>query len=655
MKPAPPVSRTRMAWEPGVPGSSGQPLACLQTSYDRGGAALRWSSPLAAWTHEWRAGAGGRRRADRARGGLALPGARRLSRGRGRRRAGGAAARALHPGTSRPGRAGPDAARHGRPRGVPAAPRQRADPDRDADRPRPRGRPDRRARARRGRLRGEAVQPAGAGRQNPQRAPPRPGRPGGPAGPRARRRRDDRPGDQGGRGRRAPGRPDRAGVRAAAVPGPPPAPGVHARSAPAAGVGVHLARGHLDRHRAHPAPAREGRGQPLRPAADPDGLRGRLPLRAAGAERVTGRWRASLVAAAIFAGGLAGSVAVALAVDIPAHDLVLLLGLTTIGAVAVVLVGLVVQGGLRRRGAGVARHVGLTAVVTAGAALAAIQAASSAMLVSTHDLLVVLVSLPVAIGAGIAYGIASSRAMVTDLEALAARAAALEAGAGASSPAEQARPSVAGRRSGGTAEVATVAEALEAAEARLAAARERERAMDASRRDLIAWISPDLRTPLASLRALAEALADGGALVLAGRDQLNRVLANLVHNGIRHTRPGGRLLVTIGQRADGGAVTLRVRDGCGGIAEPDLARVFDRLWRGDPARSSRGAGLGLAIARGFVEAHGGTIRVANVTGGCEFTVELPASSRQGPAARPAAVLPYRSSPGGSGSASNSLL
>jgi len=448
---------------------------------------------------------------------------------------------------------------------------------------------------------------------------------------------------------------------------------------------------------------------------------------------VTGRWRASLVAAAIFAGGLAGSVAVALAVDIPAHDLVLLLGLTTIGAVAVVLVGLVVQGGLRRRGAGVARHVGLTAVVTAGAALAAIQAASSAMLVSTHDLLVVLVSLPVAIGAGIAYGIASSRAMVTDLEALAARAAALEAGAGASSPAEQARPSVAGRRSGGTAEVATVAEALEAAEARLAAARERERAMDASRRDLIAWISHDLRTPLASLRALAEALADGvaideatrgrylagllahidrltglvdallelsqveagalaferepvslpelvaevlegfepeaaaggvrlqtaagngGALVLAGRDQLNRVLANLVHNGIRHTRPGGRLLVTIGQRADGGAVTLRVRDGCGGIAEPDLARVFDRLWRGDPARSSRGAGLGLAIARGFVEAHGGTIRVANVTGGCEFTVELPASSRQGPAARPAAVLPYRSSPGGSGSASNSLL
>lgn len=430
-----------------------------------------------------------------------------------------------------------------------------------------------------------------------------------------------------------------------------------------------------------------------------------------------------MVAGAIFAAGLAVSVAVAAAVDVPVHDLVLLLGFTTVGAVAVVLIGLAVQGGLRRRRAGVARHLGLTAVVTAGAGLAAIQAASSAMLVSQHDLTVVLVSLPVAVGAGIAYGIASSRAMVTDLEALAARAAALEAGTGQAAPGPAAGPgeaarsgaaraSVAGARQGGTAEVATVAEALDAAEARLAAARERERAMDASRHDLIAWISHDLRTPLASLRALAEALADGvaidqatrsrylaglighvdrltglvdallelsqveagtlsfelepvslpelvgevlagfeaesaaggvrleaavgsqGALVLAGRDQLNRALANLVHNGIRHTKPGGRVLVSIGQRADGGAVTLRVRDGCGGIAEPDLPRVFDRLWRGDPARSSRGAGLGLAIARGFIEAHGGTIAVANITGGCEFTVELPCPSTRAARANP---------------------
>jgi signal transduction histidine kinase len=309
---------------------------------------------------------------------------------------------------------------------------------------------------------------------------------------------------------------------------------------------------------------------------------------------------------------------------------------------------------------------------------------------------------------------ASSRGMVSDLEALANRAAALEDGARL--PQAEPRPS-------GAAEVATVAEALDAATERLAAARDRERAMDAGRRDLVAWISHDLRTPLASLRALAEALADGvatddatrqrylaglvanvdrltglvdallelsqveagaltlelepvslpelvaevlqcfepearaagvrlaaiseadSAVVLAGRDQLNRVLANLVHNGIRHTPPGGRLLITVEESdTDGGAV-VRVRDGCGGIAEADLPKVFDRLWRGDPARSSRGAGLGLAIARGFVEAHGGTIAVANVFGGCQFTVALPARPGQRPVpsgehtARPTAGAP----------------
>ena len=406
------------------------------------------------------------------------------------------------------------------------------------------------------------------------------------------------------------------------------------------------------------------------------------------------------LASAIFVAGLAGSVAVALAADIPAHDLGLLLGLTTVGALAVVVIGLVAQSRLRRRRAGIARHSALTAVVTAAAGLAAIQAVSSSMLVSAHDLTVVLASLPVAVGAGIAYGVASAGSMVADLEALASSASALEADAPpADAPA--AAPGATGRV-GGTAEVATVAAALDAAATRLAEARARERAMEASRRDLVAWISHDLRTPLASLRALAEALADevatdeatrrrylaglvtnvdrltalvddlfelsqieagvleleleptslpelvdevlqclqpeaetagvrlegvpvvdgGHALVLAGRDQLSRVLTNLVHNGIRHTTPGGRLLVSVADAAGTDRVEVRVRDSCGGIAEADLPHVFERLWRGDPARSSRGAGLGLAIARGFVEAYGGAIGVANVPGGCEFTVEL---------------------------------
>ena len=111
---------------------------------------------------------------------------------------------------------------------------------------------------------------------------------------------------------------------------------------------------------------------------------------------------------------------------------------------------------------------------------------------------------------------------------------------------------------------------------------------------------------------------------MAGRDQLGRVLANLVANGIRHTPRGGRVRVAV---ADGdGTAVLRVTDGCGGIPEADLPRVFDQLWRGDPARSTKGAGLGLAIARGLVDAHGGSIGVANVPGGCEFTVCLPAAT-----------------------------
>jgi signal transduction histidine kinase len=232
--------------------------------------------------------------------------------------------------------------------------------------------------------------------------------------------------------------------------------------------------------------------------------------------------------------------------------------------------------------------------------------------------------------------------------------------------------------------------------------------MEQERRDLIAWASHDLRTPLASLRALAEALADdlapdeatrrrylagltanverlsglvddlfelsaiqAGAVslqleptslpdlatevldrfepeaaaagvrlegrlggcrpVLAGRDQLGRVLANLVVNGIRHTPRGGCLRVL--DADDDANATVRVADSCGGIPEADLPHVFDQLWRGDPARSTKGAGLGLAIVRGLVDAHGGSISVANVPGGCEFTVRLPwtthASARNG--------------------------
>ena len=242
----------------------------------------------------------------------------------------------------------------------------------------------------------------------------------------------------------------------------------------------------------------------------------------------------------------------------------------------------------------------------------------------------------------------------------------------------------------------------------LAAERTRaeERAAESSRRQLVAWVSHDLRTPLAGIRAMSEALEDAvvtepaevsdyarrisaethrlsglvddlfelsrinaGALrisfadvptddvvaqalestgsaarqcgvtvtvdaqtwpVVRGSDpELTRVLRNLLVNAIRHTPSDGTVAVRA-EAADGFAV-VSVQDGCGGIPDDDLPRVFETAFRGGRARSpgagvpgvESGGGLGLAIARGLVEAHGGQISVRNSPPGCRFEVRLP--------------------------------
>ena len=74
-------------------------------------------------------------------------------------------------------------------------------------------------------------------------------------------------------------------------------------------------------------------------------------------------------------------------------------------------------------------------------------------------------------------------------------------------------------------------------------------------------------------------------------------------------------------------MVITVADGCGGIPEADLARVFDLAWRATlPGRRTPiGAGLGLTIVRGIVEAHSGHVRVVNAGEGCSFEVRLPAA------------------------------
>jgi signal transduction histidine kinase len=101
--------------------------------------------------------------------------------------------------------------------------------------------------------------------------------------------------------------------------------------------------------------------------------------------------------------------------------------------------------------------------------------------------------------------------------------------------------------------------------------------------------------------------------------RIREVLSNLVANALRHTPAGGT--VTVGGSADAGSVVLVVRDTGPGIDPALLPHVFDRFVKG---AGSRGSGLGLPIARGLVEAHGGSITVdSTVGGGTTFRVTLP--------------------------------
>jgi signal transduction histidine kinase len=250
------------------------------------------------------------------------------------------------------------------------------------------------------------------------------------------------------------------------------------------------------------------------------------------------------------------------------------------------------------------------------------------------------------------------------------------------------------------AELARLEEELAEARRTLAESRRRERAAEQSRQELVSFMSHDLRTPLAGLRALAEGLEDGvitdvaGTLqhfrstvarmtimvddlfalsrvqgapeprelslvalselvcdvaseaeatartahvrlevnvpehdnlaVLGRHEDLSRALGNLISNAIRHTEPQQAVHVSA-ERAEDGSVRVAVQDGCGGIPDAYLDRVFDTGWRGSPARGSTGggAGLGLAIARGVVESHQGEIAVSNTETGCRFEVALP--------------------------------
>lgn len=104
---------------------------------------------------------------------------------------------------------------------------------------------------------------------------------------------------------------------------------------------------------------------------------------------------------------------------------------------------------------------------------------------------------------------------------------------------------------------------------------------------------------------IAAELPSGGVLAEANAEKVQRVLFNLIQNAIRHTPADGS--ITVRARARGGGVEVEVVDEGEGIAPADGERVFEAFYRGDSARGEDGAGLGLAISRAIVEAHGGRI------------------------------------------------
>jgi K+-sensing histidine kinase KdpD len=126
-------------------------------------------------------------------------------------------------------------------------------------------------------------------------------------------------------------------------------------------------------------------------------------------------------------------------------------------------------------------------------------------------------------------------------------------------------------------------------------------------------------------RAISTDLPADLPLISADPLLLEQVLVNLLENAAKHT-PGGTA-VDLAARADDGAVVVEVADRGPGLPPGEAGRLFDQFFRGKEARGA-GAGLGLAICRGVVEAHGGTLTASNRPGGgALFAVRLPLVGR----------------------------
>lgn len=136
------------------------------------------------------------------------------------------------------------------------------------------------------------------------------------------------------------------------------------------------------------------------------------------------------------------------------------------------------------------------------------------------------------------------------------------------------------------------------------------------------------RAAAAGLR-LSWHLPDAPVAVRADSDRLTQVLVNLLENSVRYTDRGGSIDVKL--QTDGGSAVLTIDDSAPGIPAEDHARIFERLYRVDSARSREngGSGLGLAICKAMADAHGGSLEAAaSPLGGVRMTLRLPLSTHK---------------------------
>jgi two-component system heavy metal sensor histidine kinase CusS len=151
----------------------------------------------------------------------------------------------------------------------------------------------------------------------------------------------------------------------------------------------------------------------------------------------------------------------------------------------------------------------------------------------------------------------------------------------------------------------------------------------------------NLRTEADGLASFYEAVAednsvaltvDGTATVSGDRLMLRRAMGNLLSNAFGHTPRGGYVRIRIGSAIDHSgkqSASIQVENSGTSISPEHLPRLFDRFYRADPSRKrlTDGAGLGLAITRSIVLAHGGSVSVRSADGTTTFELQIPVNSR----------------------------